>query len=56
MTGYIVFAVVILTCIIVFILLWRNRKTKTAQLLENTIEDQPSAITKDLLDIWPDDH
>lgn len=54
--GYIVFAVVMLICVIVFVLLWRSRKSKKAQALGDVIKDQPSAESKDLLDLWLDDH
>ena len=56
MTAYIVFAIVILACIVVFVSLWRSRKSKRAQALGDVIRDQPSAETKDLLDLWLDDH
>jgi len=56
MVGYIVFAIVVLACTIVFALLWRNRRSKKAGVLGDIIRDQPSAHEQDLLDIWPDNH
>ncbi|MDO6434206.1 hypothetical protein Q4E93_26590 [Flavitalea sp. BT771] len=56
MTGYIVFAIVVVTCIIVFALLWRNRRSERARALGDIIKDQPSAHEQDLLDIWQDNH
>jgi len=54
MTSYIIFAVVMLTCIVVFAALWRSRRSKKAQALGDVIDSQPSASQEDLLDIWPD--
>jgi len=44
MAGYIVFGVVMLACVIVFALLWRNRKSKNARAVGDAIRSQPSAL------------
>lgn len=54
--GYIIFVIVVLTGGIVFVFLWRNRRSERARVLEDIIRDQPSAHEQDLLDIWPDNH
>jgi uncharacterized membrane protein len=56
MMSYIIFVIVALTGGIVFVLLWRNRRSGRAGALADIIRDQPSAHGQDLLDIWPDNH
>lgn len=52
MAGYLVFGIVMLACVILFVILWRKRKSKRAQALGDAILSQPSAEEQDILDLF----